>query len=119
MGPNAVNLLTLAAAALELGCARYYFYAPFDKARPLLPRPLQGELSARFAVDRFIWDGAVPLAARRDYLLSHVFASVGFACLTVLALAQGPLAGGLLFVTVTALALADTWLCWRKYRRSR
>ena len=114
MGPNAVSLLTLVVAALELGVAGYYFCAACDQARPQ-----QDERTSRFAVDRFIWSGAVPLTARRDYVMAHVFASIGFACLAVLALAQGPLIGGLLFAGVTALTLADTLMCWRKHRRLR
>ena len=112
MGPNAVSVLTLLVAALELGVAGYYFCTACDQARPQ-----REERISRFAIDRFIWSGGVPLVARRAYVLSHVFASIGLACLAVLALAQGPLFGGLLFAGVTALALTDTWLCWRKYRR--
>jgi hypothetical protein len=114
MGPNAVSVLTLLVAALELGAAGYYFCAACDQARP--PRK---ERTSRFAIDRFIWDGGVPLSARRTYVLSHVFASIGLACLAVVALAQGPLFGGLLFAGLTALALADTFMCWRKHRRLR
>ena len=118
MSPPAVTLLTLAAAALELGLAGYYFQAAFDSARLWLPYPWQQKtIAARFSLDRFLWRSAVPAAARRQYLMAHVFACVGLLCLAVPALVHGPLPGGLLFAGLTALALGDCWLCWRKYRR--
>jgi len=114
MGPNAVSVLTLLVAALELGFAGYYFCAACDQARPR-----RAARSSRFAIERFIWDGGVPLSARRTYVMSHIFASIGLTCLAVVALAQGPLFGGLLFAGLTALAFADTLMCWRKYRAVR
>jgi len=114
---DTISLLTLAVAALALGLSGYYFFAAFDAARPWLPQPLQEEMRARFALDRFIWHGMVPTPVRWQYLLSHVFACIGLGCLAILAITHGPLIGGLLFAGIAALALADCWLCWRKYRR--
>ena len=119
MTPNAVNFMALAAGALALGMAAYYWATAFAEAKPWFPQPLQEELRARFAIDSFIWSGAVPAAARRNYLLSHVYGCFGMICLTILATAHGTLIGSLLFVGVTVLWLAQTWLCWRKYRRLR
>ncbi len=117
--PDIIGLLTLAVAALELGLAGYYFFAAFDVARPWLPQPLQEKMRARFALDRFIWNGMVPTPARWKYLLSHVFACIGLGCLAILAITRGPPLGGLIFSGIAAYALLDCWLCWRKYRRIR
>ncbi len=119
MNPDAITLLTLAAAAIELGLAGYYFFAAYNSARLQLPQPLQREMRAPFALDRVIWSGAVPTPARRQYLLSHVFASVGLGTLAILSITRGPLFGGLLFAGIAAFALTDCWLCWRKYSRTR
>jgi hypothetical protein len=119
MSRDAVSLMILAAAALELGLAGYYFCAAFDTARPWLPPALQERPPGHFAIERFIWRGAVPTPARWQYLLSHVFACVGLGCLATLAITRGPLIGGLLFAGIATFALADCWLCWRKYRRTR
>jgi hypothetical protein len=116
---DTIGLLTLAVAALELGLAGYYFFAAVDAARPWLPLRLQEQPPGRFALDRFIWSGAVPTPARWQYLLAHVFACVGLGCLAVLAITRGPPLGGLLFAGMAIFALADCWLCWRKYRRTR
>ena len=118
MRPDTVGLLTLAVAALTLGLSGYYFFAAYNAARPWLPQPLQEEMRARFALDRFIWHGTVPTPVRRQYLLSHVFACIGLGCLAILAVTRGPLFGGLMFAAIAAFALVDCWLCWRNYRRT-
>ena len=114
---SAVTFLTLAAAALELGLCGYYWQSAFSDARPWLPYPLQEEMSARFSIERFIWNGAMPRAARRSYMLSRVTGSIGLVCLTLLAFANGPLFGALALAAVSALALGQTFADWRKYRR--
>jgi hypothetical protein len=114
---DTISLLTLAVAALTLGLSGYYFFAAFDTARPWLPQPMQENVRARFALDRYIWSRMMPTPARWQYLLSHVSACVGLGCLAVLAIMRGPLFGGLMFAAITAFALVDCWLCWRKYRR--
>ena len=119
MRPDAISLLILAAAGIELGLSGYYFVSASNAARPWLPQPLQQEMRGRFALDRFIWDGTVPTPVRRQYLLSHVFACVGLGNLAILALTRGPLIGGLMFAAIAAFALVDCWLCWRKYSRTR
>ena len=119
MSPDTVTLATLATAALELGLASYYANAAWRGARLWLPAQVQRHAAQRFALDRYIFRYSVPAAARRQFLLAHVFASVGFACLTVLAFAQAPLTGGLTFAAVTALAFYQTVVCWQKLRRSR
>jgi hypothetical protein len=116
MTADGLTVTLLAAAALELGAAGFYFHAAFDRARPALPAPLRASQTPRLGVDRFIWNGQVPAAARRSYLLAHACASLGLLCLAILALANGPPAGALLFTASSALALADTLACWRKYR---
>jgi len=115
---SAITLLTLAVAALELGIAGYYSGKTIEHSRHILMHGPKKQLPARPAIDELIWSPTASPLARHDYLLAHVFASVGFACLSVLAAAQGPLLGGLLFTGLTLVALCDTLLCWRKYRGS-
>jgi len=114
---QAVTLATLAAAALELGLCGYYWQGAFAEARPWLPYPLQEQMSARFALDRYIFKPAMPQAARRRYMLSHVFGCIGLVCLTILAYANGPLIGALAFAAVSLAAFGQTFAQWRKYRR--
>ena len=115
----AINLVTLVAAALELGLCGYYYYAAYDTARLWLPYPLQERLTARFAFDRFIFRPAVPQAARRSYLVAHVFGCLAFVSLAILAFANGPAAGGFAFAALSLLALGQTLVDWRKDRRLR
>jgi hypothetical protein len=118
MSLDAVTLATLSAAALELGFAGYYARAAYRGARLWLPAEVHRHVAERFALDRHLFRHPVPAAARRQFVLAHVFASIGFACLTVLAFAQAPFAGGLVFAAVTALAIFQTAACWRKLRRA-
>jgi len=115
----AIDLVTLTAAAFELGLCGYYYYAAYDAARLWLPYPLQERRTARFAFDRFIFRPAMPHAARRRYLIAHVFGCLGFVSLAILAFANGPSAGGLAFAALSLLALGQTCLNWRKDRRLR
>jgi hypothetical protein len=115
--PPALTSVTLAAAALELGLAGYYYYAAFDAARLWLPYPLQEQMTARFALDRFIFRAATPQAARRHYFMSHVFGCLGFITMAILAFANGPRIGGIAFAALSLLALGQTFVDWRKYRR--
>ena len=118
--PPAVTLVTLAAAALELALCGYYWQSAFAAARPWLPYPLQqDELAARFAISRFIWKSAVPPAARRRYLIAHVFACLGLVSLTLLAFANGSAPGAAGLAAVSALALGQTLVDWRKSRALR
>lgn len=112
---QAITLLTLAVAALELGIAGYYSAKAIEHSRHILMQGPRKELPARPTIDELIWSRTASPLAWHDYLLAHVFASVGFACLSVLATSQGPLLGGLLFIGLTVVGLGDTWLCWRKY----
>lgn len=113
----AVTLITLAAAALEFGLCGYYWQSAFADTRPWLPQPLQEEMRARFAVDRFIWSRAVPLAARRRFLMAHIYGCLGLVSITILAFANGPLSGGLVFAAISLLALGQTVVHGRKYQR--
>lgn len=112
-----VTLMTLAAAALELGLASYCFCTAIDQARTWLSQP-ESEVRTRFAIDRYIWSDPVPAAARQRYLMSHIYACIGFVCLTALAFAHGPPTGGLFFAGISVLTIGQTWLNWRKYRRT-
>ena len=113
----AVTLITLTAAALELGLCGYYWQSAFADVRPWLPYPLQEQqVKARFAMDRYIFRPTMPQVARRCYLLSHIFGCIGFVSLTILAFANGPLVGALAFISISALALEQTWAVWRRYR---
>ena len=114
-----ITLLTLAAAALELGLCGYYYYAAYDAARLWLPYPLQERMTARFALDRFIFRPAIPHAARRHYLIAHVFGCLGLFSLTILAFANGPRFGGLAFAALSLIALVQTFIDWRKVRALR
>lgn len=114
---RAITLLTLAVAAIELGVAGYYSGKAIEHSRHNLMQGPYKQSSARPTIEELIWSGGSS-SAQRDYLLAHVFASVGFACLSVLAIAQGPLLGGLLLISLTLVGLVDTWLCCRKYLSS-
>ncbi len=116
MQPDAINILTLAVAALELGVAGYYFATARNHARLYLPKTYSRSMLVPFAFDSVIWNGAVPTPTRRRYLLSHIFAFLGLLSLTVLAWFYGPRFGAMLFGATTLLALADCLMCWRKYR---
>jgi ABC-type phosphate/phosphonate transport system permease subunit len=74
-------------------------------------------VSARFAIDRYIFRPAIPPAARRSYLLSRVTCAIGLACLTILAFGNGPRAGAVALAAVSRLALGQAVADWRKYRR--
>jgi hypothetical protein len=113
----AVTAITLAAAALELGLSGYYWQSAFVATRPWLPQPLQEEMRARFAVDRFIWKRAVPASARHCFLMAHIYACLGLVSITILAFANGPRAGGLVFAAISLLAIAQTVAHAHKYRR--
>ncbi len=113
---SAVTFLTLAAAALELGLCGYYSCTAYNGARLWLPYPWQERWTARFVVDRFIFSGAVPHPARRNYMLSHVTGTIGLVCLTVLAFANGPIVGALALTVVSLVAICQTFTDWRKYR---
>lgn len=110
-----VTLFMLAVAALELSAAAYYSCKAIEQAQSISPRAAKERLRAASAFDKLLRSGTAPIEACRDYLLAHVFASVGFTCLAVLAATQGPILGSLLFTGITMLAIGDTWLCWRKY----
>jgi len=96
---RATKLITLAVAALELGIAGYYSGNAINQSRHILMQGPKKPLAARPTLDELIWSRASPSA--HDYFLAHVFATVGFACLSVLAIAQGPLLGGLLYISLT------------------
>ena len=85
--------------------------------RPWLPFPLQQEeLRARFAFPRFIWKRAILPATRRRYLISQVFACFGLVSLTLLAFANGSPFGAAALAAVSALALGQAAVDWRKCR---
>lgn len=111
----AITLLTLAVAVLELSIAGYYSGKAIEHSQYGLLQEPKKQLPARPSIDELIWSRTASPLAQYDYLLGHVFASVGFACLSVLAIAQGPLLGGLLFIGLTLACSADSWLCWKKF----
>jgi hypothetical protein len=118
MDPDVVILAGLFGAILSLGVAGYYYCAAFEQARTSFPAALQGELAARYAMDTLIWTPAVPALARRNYLRSHVYAGVAFACLAMVAFEHASSNAALLFGGIAAFAIALTLRCWRKLRSS-
>lgn len=118
MNADAFALLMLGVIAVSLGLAGYYFIAAFDQARPMLPAPLQGEFAARFAFDRFIWSGTATAAARRSYLLSHVYGCAGLLGMTVLAAGNSSPFAVWSLAGITVLAIVVTLRAWRRYRAS-
>jgi hypothetical protein len=116
MSPDAAVLLTLFITALSLGLAGYYLFAAFDQARPMLPSGLHDDFIAHFAIERFIWSGAAPAAARRSYLLSHAYGCVGLFCMTVLAFRNSAAITVWLLAAATVTAGVLTLRCWRRYR---
>jgi hypothetical protein len=87
-----------------------------EHSRELLMQGPQKQLARRPTIEELIWSRTASHLAKYEFLLAHVFASIGFACLSLVAGAQGPLSGGLLFIGLTLVCLGDTWSCWRKYR---
>ncbi len=114
----AITLLTLAVAALELGLSGYYWQSAFVEVRPWLPYPLQEQRSARFVLDRYIFRAVIPLAARRRYLLAHVFGTIGLVSLTILASAGASLVGAFALAGVSLMAFGQTFAAWRRFRNS-
>jgi len=117
MNPDAFALLMLGVIAVSLGLAGYYFLTAFDQARPMLPASLQDEFAARFALDRFIWSGTPAAAARRSYLLSHVFGCIAFCGMTALAAGNDSAPVTVwLFAGATVIALIVTLRAWFRFR---
>src|SRR5437773_733449 len=89
-GSSAILLL---AAFLLLAAAAHQFMSALAEVRPYLPPLLREEVAARFALDKYIWDKAVPSRARRRYMRSLVYGSIGCGLIAIVLLSEKTLVG--------------------------
>ncbi len=117
------NVIVLMVLVLPIGLANYYYYLAFDSARRWLPQQFR-DGGAHLAINRFVWSGAIPDAAQRNFLRAHIFACISSMNVTLFFLAQFATRNGLLvplilFAGLTVFIIIRTTRVWLRYRRQR
>jgi hypothetical protein len=120
IGPVASSLITLVALVVWLICAciaGYSYWSAYLEARPRLAPQFQDSRIARLALDTLIWDAAIaPKRARRQYLISHVFAAISAIPLAVCVWVHGQFVGAAIFTALGVCGAGVAFYRWRKYK---
>lgn len=111
--------LAIVAAIVCLFVSDALYRSVVAHARPLLPAAMQAEAQASFSLGAFMWRPAFPVALRRRYLLSILFALIAGFCVVLLLLRLGhpywAASASLLILLITGVAASGL----SKYRSGR
>jgi hypothetical protein len=109
------GLLLLFTLALLITAGGFYYRA-LEQVRPWFPPNLKDELTARFALDAFIWERSFPADARRKYLVSVGFAAIAFLCPAIALYLQSQFFFAGCFVCLSLLQAGYGLMRWAKYK---
>jgi hypothetical protein len=94
----------------------YNYVGALNDIRDRLPKSLQDPVSAKFALDLWVWDPVMPARARRRYLMCLVCFSATMACMTCFMLLNGRFWATALFGAVFLYFVGHTSIRWRRYK---
>jgi hypothetical protein len=94
----------------------YNYSVAFYDVRDRLPKSLQDPVSAKFALDLWIWDPAMPVRARRRYLTCLVSLSMCVGCMMWFMLLSGRLWVAALFGALFLYSIGHTGIRWTRYK---
>jgi hypothetical protein len=112
-----IAIICLGIWLLCWSAAAYNYWSAFAEVRPRLAPQFQNSRTVRLVLDTFIWDPAsASKRARRQYLISHIFASIGAIPLAALAWIWEPVRVAVIVAAMGVLGVTITFNRWRKYR---